>query len=167
MARGERLGEIIARRQLKTADGKRRVTVMIGRPRQIAEAGQTYRIFGIEDVIHKGDWICPFKITGLPEIKNLLKPCYNEIWGKDSLHALLNALRVIDTLLDKSQPPLHWKWSEGFDTGFPIIVEHWGVPNKRELMDKTAREVNKSQRKYANRPRPPWVEKMLRQINKA
>jgi hypothetical protein len=157
MVRQERLDEIVARRSLKIPGSNRRAMVYLGKPQQIKSAGQTYYP-GIADVsIPKGAWICPFKITGLPEIEDLPHPFFCEAWGHDSLDALISAVSIANAVLDKCQPPLQWTWSWGFDTGFPIMLDIYGLPNKLEMADKFAREIGRNLKRQAGRPRPQWV----------
>jgi hypothetical protein len=166
MKRKERLGDIVARRQFNVERTNKRVTVFLGKPFQVTESGDTYTIFGMVDSIPKGEWLCPFKITGLPKNEHQSEFRYNEIWGRDSLDALLGALKVINTVLDKCRPALQWSRSDGMDTGFPLIIEHYGLPNKQELIEKTVREVGKAMKKYPDRPRSAWTSKRLGEINK-
>lgn len=171
----ERLDEIVARRSLKIPGSNKRVTVYLGKPQQITEAGQTFcggRYKGnilIGDA-PKGEWICPYKITGIPHEK-FTKSFYAEALGKDSIDALRGALMGISGNLDYCNPPLQWDHSWGFDPGFPVMLELYGLEHKDRILKKISNIIIKEMKLQSQRPRPAWVmnvfEKMKKGPNKS
>lgn len=157
----ERLNEVVARRQLTIEGSNKRVTIILGKPIQATKSGETCTIWDHVVPIPKGDWVCPFKITGLPDIEGISKPCYNEVWGKDSLDALLGAVQVIDSILRKLHPTLHWKYSDGLNDGLPMILSYYSLTNKLELEEKFLKEIGRYLKKPEyNKKSPYWREKM-------
>ena len=94
---------IVERRLSVVGDLRRTVTVTFGQPHQI----------------QRGEWQCPFQITGLDVSAD--SPAQLG-YGIDSLSAWLNALAGARALLDASGLVFTWEGGEDGDTGIPQMI---------------------------------------------
>src|SRR5260221_331997 len=99
----EKIGEIIAKRELQCSGATEPVTVLIGKPQKFSDGD---------------DFFCPYQITGGGFNK------VNHAAGIDTVQALALALRMIGADLNFSSAgkagQLSWIGGEGSNLGFPI-----------------------------------------------